>query len=54
MHDLRHSAATYMLASGTPINVVQAVLGHSSVTTTQIYAKTLAEVVKREVRLAFG
>ena len=53
LHDLRHSAATYMLASGTPINVVQAILGHASVTTTQVYAKTLAEVVKREVRLSY-
>lgn len=53
LHDLRHAAATYMLASGTPINVVQAVLGHASVTTTQIYAKTLAEMVKRETRLSY-
>jgi integrase len=53
LHDLRHSAATYMLASGTPINVVQAILGHASVSTTQIYAKTLAEVARREMRLSY-
>jgi integrase/recombinase XerD len=39
-HRFRHSLATHLLASGTPIDVVQAILGHESVATTQVYAKT--------------
>lgn len=53
LHDLRHSAATYMLASGTPIKVVQKILGHASVTTTEIYADVLDEVVQKEFKLKF-
>jgi integrase len=34
IHDARHSAASWMLGAGTPINWVQAHLGHESITTT--------------------
>jgi integrase len=38
-HDLRHSAASMMLADGLPLNVVSDILGHSLTSTTvDIYA----------------
>ena len=33
-HDLRHTAATFMLEDGTPLKVVSEILGHSSVAIT--------------------
>lgn len=37
-HDLRHTAASWMIQSGVPIDLVQEILGHTQITTTKKYA----------------
>ncbi len=42
-HDLRHTAATYMVARGVDLRTVQAILGHADIATTMIYTHILSE-----------
>jgi site-specific recombinase XerD len=37
-HDLRHTFATQLAASGVPLRTIQEFLGHADLKTTQIYA----------------
>lgn len=51
-HVFRHSYATHLLDGGADIRVVQELLGHSSVTTTQIYTLVTIDKVRESYSLA--
>jgi len=51
-HVFRHSYATHLLDGGADIRVVQELLGHSSVTTTQIYTLVTIDKIRESYSMA--
>ena len=53
-HTARHTAATYLIYKEVPMAVVQKILGHTRISTTQVYAKVMDITTENELKKVFG
>ena len=52
-HCARHTCATILLSKGVSLPVIQHILGHQSIRTTQIYSAVKDTIINKEIRRAF-
>jgi len=53
LHSTRHTFGTWLAETGVPVTVIQSLMGHSSVTTTERYMSTRADVAEQWLAVAF-
>jgi integrase len=53
-HSLRHTCASWLSMRGVPLRIIQEILGHASVSQTEIYSHLQPEVMHRAMEETFG
>jgi len=53
-HSLRHTTGSWLAMQGVPLRVIQAILGHASITTTEMYSHLLPETMQLAMQQTFG
>ncbi|EFN9291012.1 phage integrase family protein, partial [Escherichia coli] len=53
-HTFRHSYAMHMLYAGIPLKVLQSLMGHKSISSTEVYTKVFALDVAARHRVQFA
>ena len=53
-HSLRHTTASWLAMKGVPMRVIQQILGHASVSQTEVYSHLQPEVMQRAMHETFG
>lgn len=51
-HTARHTCATLLCHQGVPITTVQKILGHSNLTSTQVYSEVMADTIVRDLTIS--
>ena len=52
-HSARHTCATVLLSKGVSLPIIQHILGHQSIKTTQVYSAVKDSTINKEIRRAF-
>lgn len=52
-HCARHTCATVLLSKGVSLSIIQHILGHQSIKTTQVYSAVKDTTINKEIRRAF-